>query len=554
MPTVNLNRRVVEELIGKKVETDVLKERISMIGTDLKSIDENKIVVEIFPNRTDMLGEQGFARAISSFMGINTGLRKYNVIKSDYRVNVDKSVSGVRPFTACAVVRGLELDNERIDEIIKLQEKLHITFCRNRKRGAIGIYPMEKITWPINYTAKQPSGISFIPLDFKQEMLADEILEKHPAGKEYGSLLEGMELYPIFIDSEGKILSMPPIINSELTGKVTEETTDVFIECSGFDINVMKQMINIITSAFADMDAEVYVVEVIYPEKGITTPDLEPRRMNLSIDYVNSLLGLKLSKKEVRKYVRMMGMDFVNKHVLFPAYRTDVLHPIDIVEDIAIAYGYNKFEPEIPNISTVGQEDAYALFQSKIAASLVGLGFLELNTRHISSRQLQEEKMLIENKLIELESPKAADIDVLRAQMLPGILDVLMHNKRHEYPQKVFEIGTVFHFDESTETNVGESVHLCAASAHAKADFTEVKQVLDYIFNLLGIGYIIHPVSRPSFIKGRVGKIMIGREEIGIIGDIHPKVLDNFNLLMPVSALEINLDPIFEIVCKEVKK
>lgn len=544
MPTVNLSRKVVEHLLGKKVQA----EKISMIGTDLKSVDEREIVVEIFPNRPDMLSEQGFARAMSSFMGINTGLRRYRVMRAGYCVNVNDSVSSVRPFTACAVVRGLRFDSERIEEVIKLQEKLHGTFCRNRKRAAIGIYPMEKIKWPIRYTAKKPSEIRFVPLDSSQEMSAEEILEKHPAGREYGHLLQGRELYPIFIDSGNNILSMPPIINSELTGRVTNETRDVFIECSGFDINVLKQMINIISAAFADMNGVVCSVDVVYPGRRITTPDLRPVKVKLNISYVNSLLGLRLGRKDIKKYLKMMGMDYVKDSAMVPAYRTDVLHPIDIVEDIAIAYGYGRFEPVLPNISTVGQEDGYAVFQAKVAGFLAGLGFLELNTRHISSRSVQEKKMLAQVEMIELESPAAAEIDVLRAWMLPGMMDVLMHNKRHEYPQRVFEMGTVFRIDESTETNAAESVHLCCAVSHAEADFTGIKQVLDYIFNLLGIGYNIHPVSRPSFIEGRAGRVMTGGNELGTIGEIHPQVLDNFGLLMPVSAFEIDLDRVFKIV------
>src|SRR3989338_2091692 len=219
MPTVNLNKKEFEELVGKKLPLEELKDRISMLGTDLESIEGNEIIVEVFPNRPDMLSEQGFARAFSSFIGVKKGLRKYKVKKSNYKVLVDRSVKMVRPFTACAVVKNLKLDDEKIKSIIQIQEKLHISYGRNRKKVAIGVYPLEKIKFPIKYLAKRPEKIKFKPLEMSQVLNGKEILELHPTGKEYAHLLEKEKEYPIFIDSNENILSMPPIINSDEVGK-----------------------------------------------------------------------------------------------------------------------------------------------------------------------------------------------------------------------------------------------------------------------------------------------------------------------------------------------
>jgi len=256
MPTVNLNKKEFEELVGKELPLEELKDRISMLGTDLESIEGNEIIVEVFPNRPDMLSEQGLARAFSSFIGVKTGLRKYNVKKSKYVVNVDKSVNKVRPKTACAVVKNLKLDGEKIKSIIQIQEKLHVGYGRNRKKVAIGIYPMEKIKFPIRYLALPPEKIKFIPLEMKSMMNGKEILEKHPAGHDYKHLLEKEKVYPIFLDANENILSMPPIINSEEVGKVDEETKEVFIECSGFDYNTLSKCLNFIVTALEDMGGE----------------------------------------------------------------------------------------------------------------------------------------------------------------------------------------------------------------------------------------------------------------------------------------------------------
>jgi phenylalanyl-tRNA synthetase beta chain len=287
MPTITLNKEVFEKLVGKKLPIDKLKDRISMIGTDLEGIEGNEINVEIFPNRPDLLSEQGFARAFSSFVGVKTGLREYKVEKSGEKVIVDKSVKDVRPYTACAIVKGIKFDDEKIKEIVQIQEKLHVTYCRNRKKCAIGVYPFEKIKPPIKFIAKKPNEIKFQPLEAYKEMTGQQILSQHPTGKEYGHLLEGMSKFPIFIDSNNQVLSMPPIINSEQTGKISNKTTDVFVECSGFDFNVLQKCLNMIVAALADMGGRIYSMELDVYGKKQTTPNLKPEEMKVDIAYIN---------------------------------------------------------------------------------------------------------------------------------------------------------------------------------------------------------------------------------------------------------------------------
>src|SRR3989344_6851744 len=359
MPSITLNKTVFEQLVGKQLPLEELKDRISMLGTDLEDIKDNEIHVEVFPNRPDMLSEQGFARAFSSFLGVKTGLRKYAIKESNQKVIIDPSVKGIRPYTACAIVKGLQFDEEILKQIIQIQEKLHVTYGRKRKKAAIGIYPMEKITFPITYKADLPQKIKFKPLEAHHEMSALEILEEHKAGKEYAHLLQGLPKYPLFVDAKGEILSMPPVINSDKTGRVTEETRDVFVECSGFDFEVLNTCLNMIVTALADMGGEIYSLRLEYQEETKTTPNLTPSKMKLDLPYVNKRLGLSLSEKDAVKLLEKMGYGFEQGQVLIPAYRADILHQVDFVEDIAIAYGYEHFQEEIPNVATIGEEDAF---------------------------------------------------------------------------------------------------------------------------------------------------------------------------------------------------
>jgi len=550
MPTVKLDKKTVMKLLGKKIDDKTLKDRISMLGTDLEDVSSTEIDVEIFPNRPDMLSEQGFARALSSFIGVKTGLRKYSVNKSDYEVRVDKSVSSVRPYTLCVVVKGLKFTNENIREIIQIQEKLHVTFCRNRKKAAIGIYPMGKISFPVRYLAKSPSEIRFKPLESKKEMNAKQILSQHPAGRDYAHLMEGLKKYALFVDAKDKILSMPPIINSHETGKVSENTKDVFIEASGFDLHTLNMIINILSTMFSDMGGKLFEVKVKYSGKTIVSPNLNPTKMKIDIKYVNKLLGLELKEKDLEKLFGKMGYSYSKGTAQIPSYRADILHPIDLVEDVAIAYGYENFQEEIPDVATIGSESEMETFKRKVSEILSGLGLLETSSYHLTNRETQCEKMLVNLPLIELESAVNEDYNVLRTWMLPQLIKILSENRHHELPQKIFEAGIVFKEDAKSETGVKEFTRLGVAITHKTANFTEAKQILDYLLRMLDVKYNVKNVKHDSFIKGRVGRVSVNGKNIAYIGEIHPQVLNNFDIKTPIVGFELNLTDLFEILDK----
>ena len=549
MPSITLNKKVFEQLVGKELPLEELKDRISMLGTDLEDIKDNEIYVEVFPNRPDMLSEPGFARAFSSFINVKTGLRKYVIKESNNKVIVDASVKGIRPSTACAIVKGLHFDEERLQQIIQIQEKLHVTYGRNRKKCAIGIYPMEKITFPITYKAETPAKIKFKPLEAHREMTAAEILEEHKAGKEYAHLLQGLAKYPIFIDAKGEILSMPPVINSDKTGRVTEDTKDVFIECSGFDFDVLSTCLNMIVTALADVGGEIYSIRLEYPDGIKTTPQLTPTKMKLDLLYVNKRLGLSLSEKDAGKLLEKMGYGFEQGQVLVPAYRADILHQVDFVEDIAIAYGYENFQEEIPNVATIGEEDAFEKFAKKVRELLVGMQLLEVKNFHLTTKEDLSTKMNLTIEPIPLKNA-IGDHNHLRNAIMPSLMKTLAENQHHEYPQNIFEIGRIF-VPWDTETGVLEPEHLNVMLCHDKTDFTEIRQVLEALIHALGLECAVKESDHPPFISGRSGDITIHGKKMGVIGELHPQVITNWQLTMPVVCFEMNLGILFELAWKK---
>ncbi|MBI4155266.1 phenylalanine--tRNA ligase subunit beta [Candidatus Woesearchaeota archaeon] len=548
MPKITINKNTLMKLVGKKFTDKELEEKIPMLGVDMESIEGNDLIVEVFPNRPDLLSDQGFARAFKAFIGKKTGLISFKIKDSKEKVIVDPKLSNIRPYTACAIVKNVKFNDENITEIMQLQEKLHITFCRNRKKASIGIYPLDKIKFPIYYKALEPGKIKFKPLEEKKELTAIEILNKTSKGKFYKHLLEDFKLYPCFIDSNNNFMSLIPVINSELTGKVTEKTKNVFIEVSGIDLNTINQCLNIIVTTLVDMGGEIYSLQIQYKNQKLKTPNLSPTELKIDLNYINKILGLKINENDTEKYLAKMGLGYKNKKALIPSYRTDIMHQIDIAEEIAIAYGYNNFEHSIPNISTIAEEDKIEKFKSLIKQILIGLNFTEINTFHLSNKKNQCNKMNHDFDLIELENALTEDYNALRAWLIPSLIETLHRNKHNEYPQNIFTIGYSFSKDNKFETNIKEELKLAVCLASADVDYTKIRQVLDSLFLSLNLTPTYKESNCPSFIAGRIAEVLIKGKSIATLGEISPLVLTQWNLETPVAAFELNLSVLFDIV------
>ena len=556
MPTINFDKKELFELLGKELSDDEMIEIVNSMGVALEEITDEEIVIEVFPNRPDLLSLRGFVRALRFFLGLSKPSldleKKLKEPEKDFKVIIDKSVSKVRPYTACAIVKNLKLDDKKIKEIIQIQEKLHITFGRNRKKVAIGIYPLEKIKLPIRYLAKKPKEIKFVPLGETKEMNGLEILEYHPKGKEYANLLEGKEVFPIFVDSNNNILSMPPIINSELTGKVTEKTKDVFIECSGFSFKDVKEGVNIIASALLDMGAQVHKMELVYPDKTELTPDFTFLEMPVDKAYIEKYLGVKLKDSDIKTCLNKTGLIYDEKKsiVKIPPYRVDIIHPIDIVEDIAIGYGYNNFPAELSQVFSVAEESKEAILSRKLRESLIAHGLIEVKNYCLSNPNDETEGILKSWELVRLKNSWSIDFSVLRRSLIPSVLNTFKRNKHYEYPQNIFEIGSVF---VPAKDEILEQEKLCVALADVEADYTKIRQILDALARDFDfeIEYLEH--NNDMFIEGRSAKVFLkdSKESLATIGELHPKVLENFSLQTPVALFELDLDKLLEYLLKK---
>lgn len=370
MPTVELDKNRLKKTLETELTDEQLDHEISMLGTDVESISANKINVEMFPDRPDLLYEEGLAKNLKGLMGEETGLKKYEVNKkSGFEAKTEEPEA--RPVAGAAVIKGLPVDEKLLKSLMQLQEKLHVTHGRRRKEAAIGLHNLDPITFPVEYK-EISKKFSFHPLQAEEEMTAQEVLEKHPKGKEFAHLLENYKKFPAWVDEKGMLLSLPPVINGRET-QVTPGDNEFFLDVTGYDKKIVRQTLNIMVTAMADMGGEIHEVQM----NGESLPDLTTDEMDMDKEYINRLLGKNFSEDEIRKELGKMRFGGSGKKVLVPCYRTDVLHQIDLVEDIAIAHGYGNFEPEIPELGGSGSESKSTIFERIINSTMTSLGLIE---------------------------------------------------------------------------------------------------------------------------------------------------------------------------------
>lgn len=533
MVSIEIDKSDLKNLIGKSLPDEELEEVLFLLKCEAK-IDGNKMECELTPDRPDMLAVEGLAREIKGFLALETGIKKYDITDSNFFLKKDKA--DARPAIACAILLDVKLTDELVKSLMQMQEKLHTTIGRNRKRVAIGVHDFDKIKPPLTYT--DVADEKFIPLNESKEMTIKEILEHHPKGKDYAHLLK--DRYPMLYDKEG-VISFPPIINSERT-KVTDITKNLFIDVTGDDEKLVNQTLNILVCNIAERGGKILTVKV----SNRKTPDLEPVKVSLDVGLVDKILGLGLSESQIEETLKRMRYDAKRAkggkiETEVPPYRTDILHMVDIVEDVAIGYGYNNIQPILPKIASIGKQNDLEKLSKKTREAMIGLEFQEVLNFVLTSDGNNFNKMNIEGKAVEILNPVSSEFSICRTWLLPGLLKVLSANKHREYPQKIFEIGDCIDIDESSEVKTKQTRKLAAAISYDNANLTEIKSIIESALNNLGYTFLVKEFSHPSFLETRCGEILIDNKQIGFFGEVHPKVLEAWKLEKPVIAFEIEI-------------
>lgn len=560
MPTIDIKKRDLDSLIGRKFSIAALEKKLMLAKAELKeyNAETDDLKVELSDsNRPDLWSAEGIARQIRTSLSGKAG--EYPFFKPGRKatreIKVSRDMKQVRPYIAACTASGVRMNENVLAQMIQSQDKLAEIFGRKRSTVSIGIYELNRIVFPVDYRLAEPSSVSFTPLGMEEKLNLAEILERHPKGIAYGEIVKPFGKYPVLTDGMGRVLSFPPIINSREIGEVKSQTTAVLIEVTGTDERMTVLTLNILATDLYDRGAEIEPVLVTYPYetdlgRRVTFPHDTSGRFSVPLSAFSRGLGEEVTAGDVKNHLNAYGHKATavrgTVSVVVPPYRDDIMHPVDLVEDYAIIRGYDSFEPVMPQQSTVGALSRLELLSDTVRGYMTGAGFQEIMSNILCSRPELEYALADGEKLVEVDNVMSLAYSVLRNRIIPSLLNVETTSSKAFYPHRIFEVGEVAVFENEANMGSRTDLNLGSLISHPTANFSEMHTHLDILLYYLGLEYRLEPAEHPLYMQGRCGRIMIGNRELGFIGEIRPGVLEIKQITMPCAAFEINLDRILE--------
>lgn len=573
MPKIEVNEKLFFNLLGTRYDYDMLEDRLTCGKAELderpdaalpddQRVNDDQRVIKIElndTNRPDLWSTAGIARQLrlhkdgkatdySNFISTKDKL----VDCGNRIVTVDPQLKNIRPYMIAFIISGKPIDEPMLLDIIQTQEKLCWNFGRKRRTVSMGVYRSAMIQWPVHYKAVDPDTTSFVPLQCESPMTCRQILSDHPKGKEYGWILKDAPLFPLLTDDKGEVMSMAPIINSATLGAVQVGDSDLLVEMTGSDMTSLLLSANIVACDFADAGYTILPCKVEHPYdtgfgKTIVAPFYFQEPATASLAEVNRLLGSQLTAEQATTALERMGntvsVEGDKLTVQIPPYRNDFLHQVDIIEDVMMGMELSSFPPEKPRDFTIGRLSPVTLFSRKAKSLLVGLGYQEMIFNYLGSGKDYIQKMNINGgSVIEISNPMSENYQFVRPSIIPSLLGAETGSGNAVYPHKIFEIGKVAFLCDEEVTGTRTRQSLGFLTAAGDANFNTAASEVATILHFLDHQYTVTESADPRFIPGRQANIMVKGKVVGIFGEVHPAVLENWAITVPCVAGELDIE------------
>ena len=584
MPKIEVNEKLFFNLLEKKYDYDTLEKKLTYAKAELdekpdmsQSPDERVIKIELNDtNRPDLWSTNGVARQLKIHQGGKTAdyssflSTKDNIKDCGGRfITVDPELKDIRPYMVAFIINGKAIDDPMLKDIIQTQEKLCWNFGRKRKSISMGVYRVADVKFPCHYKAVDPDKTSFVPLTFDSPMTCRQILTDHPKGKDFGWILQDFKKFPLLADDTNEVLSMAPIINSATLGNVQVGDTGLMVELTGDNMENLMLAANIVACDFADVGYTIEPIEVRHPYdtcfgKNVVAPFYFQPTTKATRKHINKLLGTNFDDATIMDALTRMGSKVVskkiadddNEYTLSPApYRNDFLHEVDIIEDVMIGTCLETYEPETPSDFTIGRLLPITYLSRKAKTLMVGLGYQEMIFNYVGSKKDFIDNMLLDaSKVIEIANPMSENYQFVRSDILSSLLRAESKSANAIYPHKIFEIGKVAYLCD--EENTGTRTRQCLGfvTAESSANFNTAASEVSSILYFLDMAYEVKESSDPRFIPGRQAAICYKGKQIGVFGEIHPQVLENWGIVVPAFGGELDLEEVMAAEPVDEKK
>lgn len=543
MPTISVEQSLLRKFVegrGRKHNVEDLAFRLPLMGTDIDICDENVLDIEIFPDRPDLLSPETLFHGMMPFLHDAPPNPRLLVNPGTISMKVSAELSEIRPVILGAVVRGLDINEDIIKRLMEHQEKLHFALGRGRKRASIGVHDLATLAPPFRVEAVGREH-SFTPLAMDDEMTIDEILAEHPKGVDYAHLLKDMQKVPIILDSNDAVLSFPPIINGDHT-TVTTNTRDIFIDVTGLDIRACESALMLICLQLSVLGGKIESVRVNTCEGKEWSLDGSPIIHTVKRTLVEGILGNSFTDDQIEDAIRRMGGIYNgdtsgNLSISMPRWRFDILHPIDLVEEVAIGHGYDDLAHDVPKapLTAIPRTDGH--LRRRIREALQGLGLIQIQSLTLSNDddQFNTVRWKADGAITRMTNPITTEHTILRQNILPGLLRLLAANRHHDLPQGVYELGTVV----INHSNTDRFAFLVAENS---GGFASLRGRIQALMRDLGCNdWSLEPIEDGPWLAGRAASIMVEGKKIGECGEIDPYVSESFELTVPMSGAQIDV-------------
>ena len=555
MPTINVEQNLLRKFVesrGRVHDVEDMAFRLPLMGTDIDTCDDDVLDIEIFPDRPDLLSPETLFHGMMPFLHDSPPNPRLSVTHGTISMRVSPDLANIRPVILGAVIRGVDFDEDMIKRLMEHQEKLHFALGRGRKRASIGVHDLATIAPPFRVEAVSRDQ-SFIPLAMDDEMTIDEILEKHPKGVDYAHLLQGMDRVPIIFDANDAVLSFPPIINGDHT-TVTTDTRDLFIDVTGLDIRACESALMLICLQLSILGGDVESVRVNACDGTEWSIDGSPKQHSVERGLVEGILGNSFTDDEIENAIRRMGGIYNGDSsgilsISMPRWRYDILHPIDLVEEIAIGHGYDDLAYDVPKapLTAIPRKDGH--LRRRIREALQGLGLIQIQSLTLSNDadQFTSVRWKEDGSITRMTNPITTEHTILRQNIIPGLLRLLAANRHHDLPQGVYELGTVVIDHKNRE-------RFAFLVAERTGGFAQLRGRIQALMRDLGCDeWSLETIENGPWLSGRSASIIVNGIVVGECGEIDPHVSETFDLNVPMSGAQFDISALSGVLADPVR-